>query len=102
MAAKGLNLKIIDEIHRLKVLGFGKRRIARTLGLHRNTVSKYFDPSVPESAVGRNLISDLTHRARYESAPSKGAICCRRWVLKDPQVNSVVQLPLAAPQTLDF
>ncbi len=45
MASKGLNMQIIDEIRRLKVLGFGKRKIARTLGIHRNTVSTYYDDS---------------------------------------------------------
>ena len=43
MAAKGINVKERDEICRLKGLGFGKRKIARTLGLHRNTVSKYLE-----------------------------------------------------------
>ncbi len=43
MARQGLDVKKCEEILRLKKLGFGKRRIARTLELHRNTVSKYFD-----------------------------------------------------------
>lgn len=40
MAAKGINVKIVDEIKRLQGLGFGKRKIARTLNIHRDTVSK--------------------------------------------------------------
>jgi lambda repressor-like predicted transcriptional regulator len=49
MAAEYLNMKIVDEIHRLKKMGFGKRKISRTLGIHRNTVSKYFDQ--PETSL---------------------------------------------------
>jgi len=45
MAAKGLNMKIVEEILRLKKMDFGKRKISRTLGIHRDTVSKYFDQS---------------------------------------------------------
>jgi transposase len=43
MAAERLNMKGIKEIRRLKALGFSKRRIARTLGLHRDTVTKYLE-----------------------------------------------------------
>lgn len=43
MAAQGLDVKDQNEIRRLKSLGFGKRKISRTLGIHRDTVSKYFD-----------------------------------------------------------
>lgn len=43
MAAKGLDVKDRAEILRLKELGFGRRKIARTLGIHRTTVSKYLD-----------------------------------------------------------
>jgi transposase len=43
MAAKGLDMKEVAEILRLKSLGFSKRKIARTLGVHRNTISRHFD-----------------------------------------------------------
>lgn len=43
MAAKGINVKIVDEIKRLQGMGFGKRRIARTLKIHRDTVSKILE-----------------------------------------------------------
>jgi DNA-binding transcriptional regulator YhcF (GntR family) len=43
MAGNGLNMKEIDEVKRLHKLGLGKRQIARTLRLHRNTVSKYLE-----------------------------------------------------------
>ena len=43
MAGKELNMKEITEILRLKSLGFGKRKISKILGIHRNTISKYFD-----------------------------------------------------------
>lgn len=50
MAAKGLSMKTVEEIRRLKGLGFGKRQIARTLKIHRNTVSKYFDEPTSAAA----------------------------------------------------
>lgn len=43
MAGNELNVKNIDEIKRLWKLGIGKRQIARALGVHRNTVSKYLE-----------------------------------------------------------
>jgi transposase len=47
MAAKELNVRKVDEIKRLKKMGFGKRKIARTLNIHRDTVTKYFDENSP-------------------------------------------------------
>jgi hypothetical protein len=43
MANTGLNMKNVDEILRLKSLGFTKRQISRTLDIHRNTITKYLD-----------------------------------------------------------
>ena len=43
MAAKGLDVKHIDEIQRLKSLGCGRRKVARALNIHRNTVSRYWE-----------------------------------------------------------
>lgn len=43
MAAKELDVRKVDEIKRLKKMGFGKRKIARTLNIHRDTVTKYFE-----------------------------------------------------------
>lgn len=43
MANAGLNMKIVDEILRLKSLNFTKRQISRTLGIHRNTITKYLE-----------------------------------------------------------
>lgn len=43
MANAGLNVKIVDEILRLKSLKFTKRQISRTLGIHRNTITKYLE-----------------------------------------------------------
>ena len=45
MARMGLNMKIIDEVLRLHKLGFKKRKIARALGIHRDTVTKYIELS---------------------------------------------------------
>lgn len=43
MTGKELNMKEISEILRLKSLGFSKRKISKILGIHRNTISKYFE-----------------------------------------------------------
>lgn len=59
MAAKGLNLKIVEEILRLKALGFGKRKISRTLGVHRNTISKYLDDPLDQATGGPGLAPAL-------------------------------------------
>ena len=45
MAKVGLNMKIVDEVLRLHKLGFKKRKIARALGIHRDTVTKYIEQS---------------------------------------------------------
>ena len=50
MAGSELNLKIVAEILRLKDLGFGKRKISRTLKVHRNTVNKYWENNCPAQA----------------------------------------------------
>jgi transposase len=55
MAGQELNMKDIQEIRRLKALGFGKRRIARTLGVHRDTVTKYFEESEVEGGATNTL-----------------------------------------------
>jgi len=41
MAGKGLKMKEVDEIKRLRGLGLSNRQIAKALGLHRNTVNRY-------------------------------------------------------------
>lgn len=51
MANEALNVKIVDEIRRLKQLGFKKRAIARMLGIHRNTVTKYLEQSLEVATV---------------------------------------------------
>jgi IS30 family transposase len=43
MAGKEPNVKDVNEIRRLYRLGLGKRQIARTLNIHRNTVSKHVE-----------------------------------------------------------
>lgn len=52
MANVGLNMKIVDEILRLKSLKFTKRQIARTLGIHRNTITKYLEQHAVELGPG--------------------------------------------------
>jgi transposase len=51
MAAKGSDLKLIEDIHRLKQLKFTKRRVAQVLGIHRNTVTRYWGEEKPEPVV---------------------------------------------------
>jgi transposase len=43
MAGQELDVKLIDEILRLKQLGFTKRKAARSLKVHRNTITKYWE-----------------------------------------------------------
>jgi transposase len=43
MAGNELDVKTIEEIKRLDKLGLSRRKIARTLNIHRNTVNKYLD-----------------------------------------------------------
>ncbi len=50
MANAGLNMKIVDEILRLKSLKLTKRQIARTLSIHRNTVTKYLQEHEAKAA----------------------------------------------------
>lgn len=87
MAAKGLNMKIIDEIFRLKALGFGRRKISRTLGLHRNTVSKYFDPPAVDDVA-------LAQVAAAEAADWCAAVdwqLVRDEILKNVPINIIYE-----------
>jgi transposase len=43
MAPKGLDMKQIEEIKRLRTLGFSSRKISKCLGVHRLTVKRYLD-----------------------------------------------------------
>jgi transposase len=43
MAGRELDMRHIDEIRRLASLKFSTRKIARTLGIHRTTVTKYLE-----------------------------------------------------------
>lgn len=49
MSAEGLDMKLVEDIRRLKKLGFTKRKVARCLKVHRNTVTKYWNGG--ESAI---------------------------------------------------
>jgi hypothetical protein len=42
MATKGLDMKLIKDIQRLKRLKFTKRRVSRVLKIHRKTVARYW------------------------------------------------------------
>src|SRR5580658_5216851 len=56
MAGQELDLKLIDDILRLKQLGFTKRKVARCLDVHRNTVTKYWgdEPAVETPKPSKN------------------------------------------------
>ncbi len=45
MAGKGLEMADFNEIKRLQSLGLSNRKIGRALGIHRNTVNKYLEPT---------------------------------------------------------
>ena len=63
MAGQGLDMKIIDEVLRLQKLGFTKRKIARTLGIHRKTITKYLEQSLSSPASEGTAILALPERA---------------------------------------
>lgn len=68
MAAEALNMKVVEEIRRLKQLGFKKRAIARTLGIHRNTVTKYLTELATLEVVRREFDSVTTAAGLIESS----------------------------------
>jgi len=43
VAQKGLSMREIEEMKRLRDLGFSNRKIGKSLGYHRNTVNKYLE-----------------------------------------------------------
>ena len=43
MAGKRKGVRMIREIQRLRAMGLGKRAVARTLQISRNTLRKYWD-----------------------------------------------------------
>lgn len=57
MAGNELNVQTKNEIKRLWELGLKKRAIARTTGIHRNTVSKYITELISEKSDKNNLIA---------------------------------------------
>jgi transposase len=50
MASKGLDMKLIDDIRRLKALGFSIRKISKCLNVHRTTVKRYFEDQLEREA----------------------------------------------------
>lgn len=69
MARMALNMKIVDEVLRLHQLGFKKRKIARALGIHRDTVTKYIELSEAPSTQG-NTAEAPEPKFALTSAPS--------------------------------
>ncbi|NJL23978.1 MAG: helix-turn-helix domain-containing protein [Calothrix sp. SM1_5_4] len=74
MAAQGLDMKDVQEILRLKALGFGKRKIARTLGIHRNTVTKYFEQESPAGAVPEPPVNAMVSTDAGAASGSRGGV----------------------------
>lgn len=62
-------MKIVDEIKRLQGIGFGKRKIARTLKIHRDTISKYLSENPPEN-LSLNLSLPVTELKQVSFSPS--------------------------------
>lgn len=50
MAGKRKGQRMLGEIQRLKAMGFGKKAVARTLGISRNTLKKYWKSPEEEPA----------------------------------------------------
>lgn len=65
MAGSELNVKLVEEILRLKNLGFGKRKVSRTLKVHRDTVSKYWNQS--ERTESTLITENLSSKINIES-----------------------------------
>lgn len=56
MAGNELSMQTKNEIKRLWELGFKKRAISRTTGVHRNTVNKYINELISEKTTPNDLI----------------------------------------------
>jgi len=55
MAGQELDLKLIEDIRRLKQLGFTKRKVARCLKVHRNTITKYWRDDIATKPAVQHL-----------------------------------------------
>ena len=69
MAKMGLNMKIVDEVLRLHKLGFKNRKIARALGIHRATVTKYIELS-EQALTKKNIAGFPAPKFALTTAPS--------------------------------
>ncbi|EQD25135.1 MAG: Resolvase helix-turn-helix protein [Leptospirillum sp. Group IV 'UBA BS'] len=61
MAGKRKGARMIREIQRLKSMGLGKRAVARTLGISRNTLRKYWE----EATEGEGKDGPTTYQAPW-------------------------------------
>lgn len=71
MAGKELCMKDISEIKRLHKLGFCKRKIARILKIHRNTVSKYIDEENPSPILKNPIEASWIQNIDWEKVRSE-------------------------------
>ncbi|MGC8530355.1 MAG: helix-turn-helix domain-containing protein [Leptospirillia bacterium] len=71
MARKRKGGRMIAEIQRLKAMGLGKRAIARTLKISRNTLRKYWDP---QGEGGPTEESGDSYRAPWSNAVDWNAV----------------------------
>ena len=55
MAGQELDLKLIEDIRRLKQLRFTKRKVARCLKVHRNTITKYWSEDIETKPAVQHL-----------------------------------------------
>ena len=68
MANKGLDMKLIKDVQRLKQLGFTKRRVARVLNIHRNTVTRYWGKDALSPAEERKIEEQIETVVAAESS----------------------------------
>ena len=90
MAGKRKGQRMLGEIQRLKAMGWRKKAVARTLGISRNTLKKYWEPSEagipPESTGGppepyRAPWSDAVDWKAVDEAIKRGQALSHYWEL---------------------
>lgn len=65
MAGKRKGQRMLGEIQRLKAMGFGKKAVARTLGISRNTLKKYWESPEERTAMDNTGGSPAVYRAAW-------------------------------------
>ncbi len=117
MANKRKSMIIIEEIKRLKGLGLSQRKIAKTLGIHRSTVKKYWltppedlpdeDPSWAKHLDWNYLAEEIEKRTSRKilykeqqeiiELPSYSSFC--RILLKKAKIKKVPEVTIRIPRS---